>query len=128
MLARRLLVGLAWLYFAGLGCWFLSWLLIGDRSALTFSINALALYLFLPVILIAPLALIARRWELLTPVLLALAFCAYTWGVLFLPGRGDPGATEPRLSVMTYNVLGVNGRPESVIETIRDSDADIVGL
>ena len=126
--AKLLLLACAWAYLAGLGLWLAEWLLIGDRSELLFTLNGLALYLFLPLPLVLPVALWTRRPELGVGVLLAAGLWVYLWGGLFLPRSPDAPADAPRLTVMTYNVLGWNRQPEAVIRVIRESGADIVGL
>jgi endonuclease/exonuclease/phosphatase (EEP) superfamily protein YafD len=125
---RLLVLACCWAYLAGLGLWLVEWLLIGDQAEDLFTINGLALYLFLPLPLVPPVALWTRRPELGIAVLLAAALWLYLWGGLFLPRSPDAPAGAPRLTVMTYNVLGWNRRPDAVVQVIRESGADIVGL
>jgi vancomycin resistance protein VanJ len=115
-------------YLIGLLGWLAIWQLVGDRSGWLFALNALALYLFLPLPLVAPIALFARKRALWLGFALAVAVWAYLWGPLFLQRPQEPLPGEQVLRVMTYNVLGFNLDTESVLSAIREADADVIGF
>ncbi|HLF72283.1 MAG TPA: endonuclease/exonuclease/phosphatase family protein [Dehalococcoidia bacterium] len=118
----------AWLYLEGLGVWGLIRLVVGDRGSLLFAVNSLALYMFVPLPLVLGVVAYTRRWDMLAGFVVAAAAWIYLWGALFLPNGSTGDVEGPRLTVMTYNLLGFSRGPESVVETIRESDADVVGL
>jgi endonuclease/exonuclease/phosphatase (EEP) superfamily protein YafD len=128
---RRLLAAAAWwgcvLYFAGLVCWFLVQRFVGDSNAWLFVINAASVYFFAPL----PLALAIAVWRRSLPLsggsLVAVALFAWLWGGLFWPNAHEKPEGSV-LTVMTYNVLGFNTHPDGVIDALRKSDADIIGL
>ena len=114
-------------YLGGLACWLVLWQVAGDSTWWLFLVNGLALYLFLPL----PLALAASLWRRSVPLmagsLVGMAAFALLWGGLFWPDA-RPEPEGPLLSVMAYNVLGYNPDADGVVEAIRASDADIIGL
>ncbi len=120
-------VAAAWVYLSLLGGWLLLYLLTGDSIGLVGMVTALAQNLFLPLPLVALLAWKTRRPELwLGTALGALAFTAL-WGGYFLPKKtaSPQGGT---LSVLTFNVLGREGRSAPMLEVLRAENADIVCL
>jgi endonuclease/exonuclease/phosphatase (EEP) superfamily protein YafD len=114
-------------YLLGLAAWLALWQLAGDATWWLFLINVLAVYLFVPL----PLAIVLAAWRRNVALLggcgVAVVVFAVLWGGLFWPD-GRPEPEGPTLTVMTYNMLAYNPEPEGVIETIRESDADIVGI
>lgn len=128
----RLLAGVLTLisvaYVAALFAWFGVRQLAGDFNAYFFGLNALALYLFLPLPFLLPAAMFARsRWIVATFVPGAALFL-FLWGGLFLPAAGVSPDGRPILRLMTYNVLGYNFDADAVIAAIREADADVVGF
>ena len=114
-------------YLAGLGSWFALQQMVGDSTWWLFMVNALALYLFVPL----PLALIVAGWRripaLIGGSLVAAGLFFFLWGGLFWP-NGSREPDGPVVTVMTYNVLGYNKEAERVVEALRSSDADLIGL
>ncbi|HLG10503.1 MAG TPA: hypothetical protein VI876_01985, partial [Dehalococcoidia bacterium] len=74
---------LAAVYLAGVGCWLLVQQLVGDGAWWLFLINAMGIYLFVPL----PLALAVALWRRSLPLgggsLAAVAVFALLWGGLF---------------------------------------------
>jgi endonuclease/exonuclease/phosphatase (EEP) superfamily protein YafD len=114
-------------YLFCLAAWLLLWQTAGDASRWLFTLNALAIYLFVPL----PFALAAAVWRRNLPLIagsmVAAAVFVWLWGGLFWP-NGHPEPEGPVLTVMTYNLLGSNQHAEEIVEALRDSDADIIGL
>jgi len=125
--AYRWSVAAAWAYLSLLGGWLLLYLFSGDSNGVVGMVTALAQNLFLPLPLVALLAWKARRVELrLGAALGALVFAAL-WGRAFLPKQtGSPQGGA--LSVLTFNVLGREGRSEPLLKVLRAENADIVCL
>jgi endonuclease/exonuclease/phosphatase family metal-dependent hydrolase len=96
-------------------------------------VSVIAHWLLLLAILLLPIAIWARRRQ--TTVLLFINAVAFIllFGGLFLP-RGlrkdicEPDDQSMRLTVMTYNISNGLASPESIIEIIGKSGADIVAL
>jgi endonuclease/exonuclease/phosphatase (EEP) superfamily protein YafD len=107
--------------------WFVLYSLFGDGIGYLGLVNALALYLFLPL----PLAILAgifkRRREVVFMGLAGAAIFGVLWGPLFLPNT-PTDANGPRLRVATFNVLGRIGDPNEVLASILDTDADVIFL
>ncbi len=119
-------VVVAW-YLAGLACWLVVQHLIGDSTWWLFLINAMGIYLFLPLPLALAIALWRRSLVLAGGSLAAVVVFAWFWGGLFWPNPHEE-PEGPVLTVMTYNVLGFNTDGEGVVEALLESDADIIGL
>ena len=114
-------------YLLCLLAWFVVWQLVGDANWWLFTVNALAFYLFLPLLLALAAAAMRRNWPLVGGSLAGVVLFVVIWGGLFWP-NGTPESKGPVLTVMTYNVLGHNTKADSVVEALRASDADIIGL
>jgi endonuclease/exonuclease/phosphatase (EEP) superfamily protein YafD len=125
---RLAVVGVAVAYVALLFAWYAVSRLFGDAPSPLYAVNALALYLFLPLPLLLPIAAVTRRWEVAGCFVAGAALWVFLWGGLFWPPVGRTSAADDGLTVMTYNVLGFNHDPDSVVETIEDSRADVVAF
>jgi endonuclease/exonuclease/phosphatase (EEP) superfamily protein YafD len=85
-------------------------------------------YLFVPVLVLVPLALRRGAWG----VRLALAAAALVWAGLYAPGlvaspaRAAPGGLPVR--VASWNIHGGNTRFDDVIAALRANDAGVVSL
>ena len=122
---RAIFLTIIWLYLAALGGWFVANRVLGDRWWWLFVINALSLYLFVPLLPALIGALVARRRALWPALLAAVALFLFLYGGLWVPRRA-PAATGPVLAVMTYNLLAFNACPECAVATIRQSGADLI--
>ena len=126
-LARWLLIGAAMLYCVAVVALALLWSLHPDGIWWLALSNVFALYLFAPLLLIAPAALLLRsRWLRRAASIMLVAFLAL-FGQRFIPPLERP--TEgARLRVMTINQLYSNQRVADLIAAIRAQDADIVAI
>jgi endonuclease/exonuclease/phosphatase (EEP) superfamily protein YafD len=115
------------LYVAGLGCYLVLRLAVGDRWGAVAFISALLHWALLPTFLFLPLALRARRW----PVAVLLSLNALVFLVLYggqlLPHLGR-GTAESHVRVMTYNLGSGRVPPEALVELLADAGTDVVGL
>lgn len=125
-----LLAALAVLYTAALFGWVIVHALIGDGMWWSFLLNTFALYLFIPLAALVPLALLLRSYLLRAGALAGTVLFLLFYGNLFVPHalRPAPPAGAPRLTAMTFNVLVTNVDPDGVAAAIRRSGADLVGL
>jgi vancomycin resistance protein VanJ len=126
----RYTVALGWGYFTILFGWLILYLLSGDRLGFMGLVNNFAVYLFSPLPLIALIAGLTRRRELIGGTIFLVMVFFWFWGTLFLPRLSVPqgGNPHPPLTVMTYNILGSHGFSDPVINVIRSQDADLVFL
>lgn len=126
---RAGLLALALLYAAGLLAWAVLHPLFGDRWWWLYYANAFALYLFLPLLLLLPLALWLRDRALLACAALACAIGLWAFGGLLLPRIGGPAEpSAPRLTVLSSNVFGFNESYADVERALREADADVLAL
>lgn len=132
-IARALAVVLALLalaHLAGLLGWVAIHAILGDSRWWSFLLNTFALYLFVPLVALIPLALVVRQAVLRACTLVSTILFLVFYGGLFVPPalRPTPAANAPRLSVMTFNVHVSNQNPAGVVDAIRTANADVVGL
>ncbi len=114
-------------YLLGLATWFGLHELVGDATSWLFLLNALAIYLFVPLPLALLVSVLRRDVPLIGGSLAGFALFALLWGGLFWPNGGQE-PEGPVLTVMTYNVLGSNPDTEGVVEALIASHADLIGL
>ena len=126
-LARGLLIGAALLYCVAVIALVLLWSLDPDRIWWLALSNVFALYLFVPLLLIAPAALLLRsRWLRGAACIMLVAFLAL-FGQRLIPPLERP-TDAARLRVMTINQLYTNQRVADLIAAIRAQNADIVAI
>jgi len=118
-------VTLARVYFTLLFAWAVLHAIFGDRWWWLFLPNSFAAYLFLPLPAILVIALLVRRRETWLGFGVALALGAYLFGGLF-PPKFQVRASDPTLTVMTYNLLGFNENREGIVAALRASNADVL--
>ncbi len=126
-LLRQYLIASIWVYFTFMGLWILGHLVTGDRYVPVALLTILGPHLFLPLFLVLPVGLLARRADLLAGVIVGAAVFVLFWGSHLLPKSGPPDE-GPSLTVMTYNVLGSQGQTDPVVTTLRATGADLVFL
>ena len=122
------LVTQSYVYLTCLFAWFALHVFWGDRWWWLFLINSFGIYLFLPLPLLLAIALITRRRDVWIGLSVSLTLWAYLFGSLFLPRFPQARASNLTLNVMTYNMLGFNAHPESVVAAIHASNADVVAV
>ncbi|HEU4323714.1 MAG TPA: endonuclease/exonuclease/phosphatase family protein [Roseiflexaceae bacterium] len=89
--------------------------------------NLFAPVLFLPLMLVVPLALLTRSRTLAAAVTLPTVTFLALFGGLLLP-KQPPTPPGTPLRVMSFNQLFSNPDTEGVIASLRDSQADIIAL
>lgn len=106
--------------------------LSGDRIWLIGFVGNFLEWVLLPTLILLPLMLWQRQW--LATVLVGINATAFLvlFGGQFIPNMGiavamaDSGHTT--LTVMTYNTNSENVRLDELLYTLREADADVVGL
>lgn len=102
--------------------------LVGESWNLIALFNSIAHLLFLPAVILLPVALLLRRrftLLLLAPALLAFLF---GYGPAFMPRTALAAPDSPTLSLLTYNLKAQARDMDAALNIIRDADADIVVL
>jgi endonuclease/exonuclease/phosphatase (EEP) superfamily protein YafD len=122
------LLMLAYVYLAGLFLWLLLRLFFGDRWWFLFLLNSLALYLFLPLIGVAVIAVFVRVPKLWIAMTIGLIVFVVEYGAMLFPPLAQPPVRSTELTVMTFNVMGIKRSGEQVVASIRAADADVVAL
>lgn len=119
---------LVWAYLAFLFSWALQRALFGDRWWWLFLLNSFSLYLFLPLPLAGGIAFYLRRRGVWAGLAVGLGVYVALYGELFLPRLIVPVRNDPALTVMTYNIHGINHDSQAVAEVIRTTDADVIAF
>jgi endonuclease/exonuclease/phosphatase (EEP) superfamily protein YafD len=112
-------------YLCLLLAWFVLFVLFGDGAGYLGLLNAVALFLFLPLPVALWIAWKAKSKPLLLGGFAAAAIFAWLWGPLFMP-LPQSDAASPTLRVMTFNILGRIGDPDDILSSIRNEDADVL--
>jgi endonuclease/exonuclease/phosphatase (EEP) superfamily protein YafD len=84
-------------------------------------------WLFAPLVVLLPAALLRRSRTLLVLAAVPTALFLLTYGHLYLP-RWPVQAAEPTFTVMTYNVLFCNQNVSGVVAAIEAHEPDFFGL
>ena len=124
---HRAAVAFGWLYSFFVLSWFILYVLFGDGSGFLGLANAVSIYFFLPLPLIALIALFYRQRLLWWPVILGVLIFAWLWGPLFAR-ETMPQADGQHLRVMSFNILGRAGSHLPIIDSILAEDADVLLL
>jgi endonuclease/exonuclease/phosphatase family metal-dependent hydrolase len=103
-------------------------LIVGESWGVIALANAIMPTILLPALVIFPLLLIGRKWRraaLMSPAVIAFVVL---YGELFLPSFSVTSENAPRMSVMTFNLEAQVEPVDEIVEIIRESGADIIGL
>jgi endonuclease/exonuclease/phosphatase (EEP) superfamily protein YafD len=124
----RGLVSVSGAYLLILFTWLGIYLTTGDRFTVIAMVNFIAHHLFMPLILVLPIAIFYKsRWLGIGFIIGGLTFLWF-WGDLFIPSFNQKSTTGPTLSVMTYNVLAWHDQYDPLMETIRAENPDVLLL
>lgn len=118
----------AWAYLLALGGWFIASRVFGDRWWALFFLNALSLYLFVPLVPLTVVAPFLRQRRLWLGLVVGFGLGVFLFGGLWLPRPVRPQPSGPTLTVMTFNALGFNTCPACVVASVRESGADVVNF
>jgi vancomycin resistance protein VanJ len=122
------LARLSWFYIGGLFGWAALRALFGDRWWWLFFLNSFAEYLFVPLPAVCASAWLARQRSLWFGFCAALALNGYLYNWMWWPKLSSAQVGDVTMTVMTFNMLGYNRRPEGVVGAIRDAGADVVAI
>lgn len=125
---RRWTLPSLWVYLTLLFIWVGFYYLSGDHFGVIGLLNAIAIYLFIPLPLVIIGAVVMKRRELWIGAGVAIMIFVFLWGNAFLPKGQIDLAGRETLTVMTYNVLGMQIESAPLINIIRNEDPDVVLL
>lgn len=129
-ISHLLLIGftaLSWLYALSLAAYLPLREVLWRRGWGVLAINFIP-WLFVPLLVLIPLALLTRAWPLRGATLLAAAVFLVLYGDRFLPRLPLAQADHPTLRVMTWNIHLGNPNIEEAAATIVRESPDIVAL
>ncbi|MEO1431575.1 MAG: endonuclease/exonuclease/phosphatase family protein [Cyanobacteria bacterium J06633_8] len=120
---------IAWLYVILFSLWILLRFLFFDSFWWLALINTVALYIFIPLIIFLPLALLCRYWRLLFALCFPLGLFIGLYASLFLPSLSTPATlNQPIIKAMTFNMLFNNDDYDSIAKMVAENNPDIIGL
>jgi endonuclease/exonuclease/phosphatase (EEP) superfamily protein YafD len=100
---------------------------LGEKVWIVDALGYIHPWLFLPSLLLLPIALLRRSPLLIFLAAITPIIFLMNYGRLFLP-RNNVENDGHRLTVMTYNVYDANKQIEAVASQIESYDPDIIGL
>ena len=125
----RILCILSWCYSGMVLLWIVFHGALGDSVWWLALVNAFVPYLFLPLVLFVAAALALRQRTLLASILLPILIFLALYGHLFLPRlRPATDATQPAITVVSFNLWAFSRQPELLDLVLGDGSADIVAL
>ena len=129
MSISKLISRIAWIYVILFFLWILLRFLFFDSLWVLALINTVALYLFVPLIIFLPFALLCCYWRLFIALCFPLGLFIGLYGSFFLPPLSTPATqNQPTIKAMTFNMLFNNGNFDSISKMIAENNPDIIGL
>jgi len=120
---------IAWIYIILFLLWILLRFLFFDSLWVLALINTIALYLFVPLIIFLPFALLSRKWRLLFGLCFPLGLFIGLYSSFFLPSLSTPVSQNSQMiKAMTFNMLRSNTDYDSIVKMVAENNPDIVGL
>ena len=101
--------------------------LVGESWGLIAFFNSIVHLLFLPAIVLLPLALLLRCRVTVLLVLPALLAFLLGYGAAFMP-RTARASDGQSLHILTYNMKSITNNFDPLVAIIREADADVVAL
>lgn len=122
---------ISWGYVILFAVWILLRLVFFDSLWWLAILNTVALYIFVPLLLLLPLALLWRQWRVLLGLGFPLGVFIAFYGSLFLPqlpvvASSKPGQQE--ITAMTFNMLFINNDYDDIGKMIKANAPDIIGI
>lgn len=108
--------------------WLALYLLTGERFTIIALINFVAVYMFVPLVLVLIVAILCRSRWLGLGVLIGGAAFLWLWGGMYIPRIGKKVPDGSTLTVMTYNVLAWHNHYSEILETISIENPDVLLL
>lgn len=122
------LSGSQWVYAIGLFVWVIARPITGDHADLVLWVSYLGVWLFFPLVLFWPWAVLKRRRSLAALLVIPTAMFLWFYGARFLPRvASNADANEP-VTILTFNLRVDNRNTEALVATLLASEADILAL
>ena len=129
MSTSKFISRLAWIYNILFFLWILLRFLLFDSLWVLALINTVALYLFVPLIILLPFALFSKRWSLVFGLCFPLGLFIGLYSSFFLPSLPTPVSQNSQtIKVMTFNMLRSNTDYNSIVKMVAENSPDIIGL
>lgn len=129
MVISKFISRFAWVYVILFFLWIIFRFVFFDSLWLLALINTIALYIFVPLIIFFPFALILRKWRLLIALGFPLGMFIGLYASFFIPSLSPPiSPNQPIIKAMTFNMLRSNTDYDSIIKMIAEDKPDIIGL
>ncbi|MGB3640523.1 MAG: endonuclease/exonuclease/phosphatase family protein [Rivularia sp. (in: cyanobacteria)] len=129
MRISKFISNLGWLYVVLFCLWILLRNIFFDSLWWLALINTVALYIFVPLIIYLPFALLFRKWRLLCGLCFPLGLFIGLYGSFFLPSLSAPVTqNQPTIKAMTFNMLFNNDDYDSIAKMVAENKPDIIGL
>jgi vancomycin resistance protein VanJ len=108
--------------------WLVGRTLVGDRSFFVAILNYMGIWLFFPLLIFLPWALL-RGWKR-SALALGIPGALFVWfyGPLLVPKLGPRPVSVTSLAIVTFNVRALNTDIEALADTLLGSGADILAL
>jgi endonuclease/exonuclease/phosphatase (EEP) superfamily protein YafD len=119
---------LAWIYLILFSLWILLRFFFFDSLWWLALINTAALYIFVPLIIFLPFALLFRKWRLVFGLCLPLGLFIGLYSSFFLPSLSTPSQNQQTIKAMTFNMLFSNDDYDSITKMVAENKPDIIGL
>jgi endonuclease/exonuclease/phosphatase (EEP) superfamily protein YafD len=127
--ARGFFIAITWFYTSLIVLWFILHGWLGDAVWWMALLNVFTPYLFLPLVLLLPVALFCRWRPLRVSVLPPVIVFLLLYGVLFLPALMPSSADDGTvLTAMSFNVWGFSRSPTTARAIVNGDVPDIVAL
>lgn len=107
--------------------YYLSHALWGNQIWIVDALDYVLPWLFLPSLIMLPLAIITRSRYLTIAAAIPPLLFVLTYGRFFLP-KNSPDPISSSFTVMTYNVLDLNERYDEVADQVEAHEPDILGF
>ena len=120
---------LTWVYVIFFCLWILLRFRFFDSLWWLALINSLTLYVFVPLFLFLPFALLFRKWRLLVGLCFPLGIFIGLYISFFLPSLSTPvSQNQQTIKAMTFNMLRSNTNYDSIVKMVSENNPDIIGL
>ncbi len=125
----KFISNLGWVYLILFSVWILLRFLFFDSLWWLALINTVALYIFVPLIIFLPFALLCRYWRLFFALCFPLGLFIGLYSSFFLPSLSAPVAqNQQTVKAMTFNMLLSNEDYDSIAKMVAENKPDIIGL
>lgn len=129
VLIARLIVAVCVVYGIAIVAWQILRVVVGDRWAPVAAADLVSIYLFLPLIVLLPLAFLMRRGVAIVGVLVPFIIFLLLYGVMYLPNLPpNPGAESAAFRVLSLNARSDRADGAGIEELVSTQEPDLIAL